>query len=317
MELIGATELINTIWIGSIYFLSAVALTISYRVTAVLNFAHMNLMTIGAYMAVLMSLSGPVHLGLAVPLVFITGAFLAMGFHAAVFSPLMRRGASPLVLMISSMGIWIFLKYIFYGILGYLQTAWRKELYLAKPRVLIGGEVEFAGLTISGGFYATLLMAAVAGISLYVFFSKTKVGRALRAVADNPGLAEISGISKERVMYITWFLAGGLASLSGMMWGIFAHVTPELGDALILQVFACSVIGGLYSVPLTTAGAYIISGAENIITPVLHATTGLEVSFRPFFPFLILLIVILIRPPLGAGGGLPYRFKWLERLRGK
>ena len=102
-----------------------------------------------------------------------------------------------------------------------------------------------------------------------------------------------------------------------MMWGLFAHVTPELGDTLILQLFAASVIGGLYSVPLTTVGAYTIAGAENIVMSLLHETIGLEVSFRPFLAFFILLIVILIRPPLGAGGGLPYRFKWLRRLRGR
>ena len=311
----GIAEIINTFWIGSIYFLSAVALTISYRITTVLNFAHMNLMTIGAYVVVLMSLNGPVQLGLAVPVVFIIGALTAMSFHATVYSPLMKRDASPLVLMISSMGIWIFLKYVIYGILGYLQDVWRRELYLAKPKVLVGGEVKFAGLTLSGDLFVALLMAAVVGLLLYLFFSKTKTGKALRAVADNPGLAEISGISKEKVMYITWFLAGGLASLSGMMWGLFAHVTPELGDTLILQLFAASVIGGLYSVPLTTVGAYTIAGAENIVMSLLHETIGLEVSFRPFLAFFILLIVILIRPPLGAGGGLPYRFKWLRRLR--
>lgn len=313
----GIAELINTFWIGSIYFLSAVALTISYRITTVLNFAHMNLMTIGAYVVVLMSLTGPVHIGLAVPVVFIVGALTAMCFHAGVYSPLMKRGASPLVLMISSMGIWIFLKYVIYGVLGYLQDVWRRELYLAKPKVIVGGEVKFAGLMLSGDLFAALLMATIVGFLLYLFFSKTKTGRALRAVADNPNLAEVSGISKERVMYITWFIAGGLASLSGMMWGLFAHVTPELGDALILQLFAASVIGGLYSVPLTTVGAYTIAGAENIVMSLLHKTIGLEVSFRPFLAFFILLIVILIRPPLGAGGGLPYRFKWFRRLRGK
>jgi len=271
-------------------------------------------MTIGAYTAVLLSLSSPLHVAFAIPVVFLVGGIFMMAVHFAVYSRLMELKATPLVLMISSMGVWIFVKFFLYGLLGYLQKAWKVEMYLAKPRLIVGGEIKVEGLTLSGDLFTALALATLAAIFLYVFFSRTKTGKALRAVADNPDLAEISGISHSRVMYITWFIAGGLASLSGMMWALFAHATPELGDTLILQLFAASVIGGLYSVPLTTVGAYTIAAAENIVIATLHETIGLEVSYRPFFAFFILLVVILVRPPLGAGGGLPYRFKVLRRL---
>lgn len=307
-------EFVNTIWIGSIYFISAAGLTLSYRVTRILNFAYINMITLGAYLAVILTLGGSTgNLILLIPLIFIAGSLLAMGMHYFVFSRLISFKASPLMLMASSIGIWIFLKYVYYAIVGYLQRAWKVGLYQATPSLNLDWGLEAYGIKLSGAFVTSIVLAVTVILSVYMFLVKTKMGKALRAVADNPSLAEVSGIPSEKVMYITWLIAGGLASLSGLMWAMFSIVTPEVGDNLILEIFAVSVIGGLYSIPLTAFGAYVISGAENLLMPVLHDTIGLEVSFRPFIAFLILLVVILVKPPLGAAGRLPYRFRFPRR----
>jgi len=308
-------ELINTVWIGSVYFISAAGLTLSYRVTRILNFAYTNMMTLGAYLAVILTLNGTGNLLVLIPIVFVAGSLLAMGMHYFVFSRLISLKATPLMLMASSIGIWIFLKYVYYGIVGYLQRAWKVGLYQATPNLNLDWGLKAYGIEFSGAFVASIALAAAVILLLYLFLTKTRTGKALRAVADNPSLAEVSGIPSDRVMYVTWFIAGGLASLSGLMWALFSIVTPEVGDNLILEIFAVSVIGGLYSIPLTALGAYVISGAENLLMPILHDTIGLEVSFRPFIAFFTLLVVILIKPPLGAAGGLPYRFRLRRKER--
>jgi branched-chain amino acid transport system permease protein len=159
-----------------------------------------------------------------------------------------------------------------------------------------------------------MLTITVFGL-LLLFLSKTKAGMAIRAIADNPELAQISGISREKTLLLTWAISGGIAALGGFLWSLFAYVSPETGDSIILQVFACSVIGGLVSLTLTFIGSIIISSSENLLIVFLHNYLGVELSFRPFLSFFVLVMTILIRPPAGAGGGLPYRYKFGEMLK--
>lgn len=128
------TELINTIWYTCIYGLMAVPLTLSYRTSNVLNFAHCSYITIGAYTSILITKSLGIKISpiLAVLASFIVGAFLAMTTHILVFSPLIKKKSTPVTLMIASMGAWIFIKYSFYAILEHLQKAW-KTPYSTRP----------------------------------------------------------------------------------------------------------------------------------------------------------------------------------------
>jgi branched-chain amino acid transport system permease protein len=307
--MVGTAEVINTVWVGMIYLVLALPLTLSYRTTGILNFVHINFITIGAYVGALMPLLGIKNVFLIVPIAFVLGGAIAVFDHFAVFSRLIRKGANVVILMISSLGLWIFYKYLIYGILDSLQKSMRTNLFSIIPRVESLPTIELEGLRISGNLLATAVIAAIVSLGLYLVLTRTATGKAIRAVADNPTLAEISGIPKERVIYVTWLISGGLAVIGGMLWGIFAIATPEVGDTLILQIFAVSVIGGLSNLLLTAMGAFIIAGAENILMSGLNAAFGIPVSFRPFISFSVLLTVILVKPPLGAGGGLPYRFK--------
>ncbi len=307
--MIGPTEVLNTIWIGIIYMIIALPLTLSYKVTRIINFVHINFITIGAYVGVILFLLGVNSLLLVVPTSFLFGAAIAVLNHFIAFSPLEKRGANPVILMIASLGLWIFYKYVVYAFLDLGQKVFRTNLFSVIPRATSLPDVSVGNYVLSGHFFAAILVAGVILGVLYLLLSKTSVGRAIRAVADNPTLAEISGIPKERVVSITWALCGGMAAVGGLLWAVFAIATPEVGDALILQIFAVSVIGGLDSLLWTSIGAFIISGAENILMSLLNAVLGVPVSFRPFISFSALLLIILVKPPLGAGGGLPYRFK--------
>ncbi|MEM1990853.1 MAG: branched-chain amino acid ABC transporter permease [Candidatus Bathyarchaeia archaeon] len=305
------TELTNTIWYACIYGLMAVPLTLSYRTSRVLNFAHGVYVTIGAYIPILISKGFGIRVSpiLAIFASFATGAILAMASHILVFSPLIKKKSTPVTLMIASMGLWIFIKYAFYALLGTLQKAWMMPLFYTSLSIDVPRSISFIGIDIDVKFLLVILLTALTFGLLAFFLTKTKVGMAIRAIADNPELAQITGISRDRTLLVAWAISGGIAAIGGFAWSLFAYVSPETGDNVILQVFACSVIGGLISLPITLVGSIIISSTENLLIVFLHRYLGVELSFRPFLSFFVLLMTILIRPPAGAGGGLPYRYK--------
>lgn len=310
-------EVFNTIWYICVYSLMAIPLTLSYRISKVLNFAHGVYITLGAYASILITAGLRVRLSpiLAVPASFLVGALIAMVAHLLVFSPLIKRRSSPVTLMIASMGAWIFIKYAFYALIDILQKAWMTPLFYTTPNLEIPRQVNLMGIDINVKFAFVVTLTALSLGLLAFFLTKTKLGMALRAIADNPELAQISGISKEKVMLVTWLISGGVAAVGGFAWSLFTYVSPESGDTVILQVFASSVIGGLTSLPLTFVGSTVISSAENLLILFLYRYFGVELSFRPFLSFFALLATILIRPPAGAGGGLPYRYRLKGLLR--
>jgi len=287
----------------------AVPLTLSYRVTKIINFAHESFITYGAYIVVLSDLLLPLGAIEAIIVSFLAVAALAILNHLLVFMPLTRKGANVVTLMIASMGSWIFLKYVLYAVVSSIQKALKINLYLVTPNLEIPPDVAIGGYRVGTSLLMSVALNVLTLSFLYFFLMRMKLGKAMRAVADNSNLAQISGISMRTVLAATWALTGGIAALGGFSWSAFGYASPELGDNVILQVFACSVIGGLSSIAGTVAGAFIIAFAENVLIALLHTYTGLDVSFRPFISFLTLLLVILIRPPAGGGGGLPYRFK--------
>jgi branched-subunit amino acid ABC-type transport system permease component len=293
----------------------ALPLTLSYKVTRIINFVHINFITVGAYAGVILFLLGANSLLVVIPVSFILGASIAVLNHFIAFSPLERRGANPVIQMIASLGLWIFYKYLTYALLDIGQRVFRTNLFSVIPRATSLPAIVLGQYVISGHFFTALLVAGAMIAILYLLLTKTAIGRAIRAVSDNPTLAEISGIPKDRVVSITWALCGGMAAIGGLLWAVFAIATPEVGDALILQIFAVSVLGGLESLFWTSIGAFVISGAENLLMSILNAILGVPVSFRPFISFSALLLIILVRPPLGAGGGLPYRFRLPVRSR--
>lgn len=315
MSLIDFNVIINTIWIGLIYSLMAIPLTISYKVTRVLNFAHTSLVTVGAYVAVISSLIYPSlfsNIFMALIASFFAGSVVAILNHKLVYRKLIDKEASPVILMIASLGSWIFLKYLIYSIISVVSKAIKKDLYFAVPLFNYTLNLNLFGISNPAFIYSLILGFSLIGFTFLIFY-KTSFGKAMRAVADNPQLAQISGISDEGVMTLTWFLSGGLAAISGVFWAMFSYASPEFADSLILQVFSACVIGGISSIPLTILGGFIIAGAENILMTILHSLVGLDLSFRPFLSFLTLLIVILVKPPAGAAGGLPYRLKLKRR----
>jgi len=293
------------------YLIFSLPLTLSYRTTKVINFAHANFITYGAYVAIFLhGILGLNLMSLAVIVAFALTGSIAVINNELVFTPLQKRGSSPAIVMISSMGLWIAYKYLLYmitDIAHYYTTknfvSYGKITYSDVPRGIVGG-VDF-----SQALVASLVAASITVVLLYILLEKTKIGRAIRAVADNPSLAEISGIPRSLIVNLTWFICGGLVGVGGVIWTSFSGaITPEAGDSMILQVFTVGFIGGLVSLLRTGIGAVLIATIENVGIAILNSFFGVPVSFRPFLTFATLITTLIAFPPLGAGGGLPYRF---------
>jgi branched-chain amino acid transport system permease protein len=277
----------------------------------VINFAHANFITYGAYVAIFLhGILGSNLMSLAVIVAFLLTGSIAVINNMLVFTPLQKRGSSPAIVMISSMGLWIAYKYLLYmitDIANYYTTknfvSYGRITYSDVPRGSVGG------INFSQALIASLVAASLTVVLLYILLEKTKIGRAMRAVADNPSLAEISGIPRALIINLTWFICGGIVGVGGVIWTSFSGaITPEAGDSMILQVFTVGFIGGLVSLLRTGIGAVLIAAIENVGIAVLNAFFGIPVSFRPFLTFATLITTLIAFPPLGAGGGLPYRF---------
>jgi len=308
----------NTVQYALFYLMFSIPLTLSYRTTKVINFAHANFITYGAYVAIFLhGIAGSDVMSVAAVLAFLATGSMAVLNNLLVFAPLQERGSSPAIVMISSMGLWITYKYLLYMITdvahyytGRNFVSYGRITYSDVPRGVVGG------ISLSQALVASLIATAIAMTLLYLLLEKTKIGRAMRAIADNPSLAEISGVPRSLVVNLTWFICGGMVGAGGVIWTSFSGaITPEAGDSMILQVFTVGFIGGLVSLLRTGMGAVLIATIENVGIAMLNAYFGVHVSFRPFLTFATLIITLIAFPPLGAGGGLPYRF--LKRRSGK
>lgn len=294
------------------YIIFSLPLTLSYRTTKVINFVHANFITYGAYVAIFLhGVLGNTSMLIAAILAFLIIGSIAVLDNVLVFTPLQRRGSSPAMVMISSMGLWITYRYLLY-ILTDVMHFYTSKNFVSYGRITYSDvpAVTVAEVNLSQSFIASMLAAILVALFLYLTLEKTRMGRAIRAVSDNAVLAEISGIPRSLVINLTWFICGGITAVGGVLWTSFSGaITPEAGDSMVLQVFTIGFIGGLASLLRTSIGAVIIAFMENIGIAFLNAYMGIPVSFRPFLTFVALLTTLILFPPLGAGGGLPYRFR--------
>ena len=308
------TQIILYSYIFSIiYILSSIPLTLSYRTTRVFNFAHPVFITYGAYIAIFASkLLGDAFLTIIAPLAFATGGIIALINHLLVLKPLARQKVSSNIYMIATMGLWFIYQYILYSICQILSRTYG-ENFLSYPTIIfkdISYLQSVLGLRNIPQYLITFtLIGCIVLVLLYFIFNKTILGLALKAVADNEMLASVCGIPYDKLVYLMWFLVGGITALSGMLWVNFSgSTTPDIGLYIVVDDFAAAFIGGLYSLTVTGLASILLASVENILTSFLNYYFGMSPTIRIAIVFGVIFTVLVIKPPLGAGGGLPYRF---------
>lgn len=272
--------IVNGIAIGSILALAAIGLTLTYGILKLSNFAHGDFMTLGAYLTWLTNKTG-LNIWLSM-LVGAIGTIVAMLIaEYLLWKPMRDRRASDTTLIIISIGLALFVRN---GIL--LLYGGRNQQY----QLPIVRALEFGDLRIAYYRLVVVGLAIAAIIALHIILKNTKIGKAMRAVADNIDLARVSGINVERVVLWTWIVTGILTALAGAMYGLIAVVRPNMGWFLILPMFASVILGGIGNVYGAIAGAYIIGIAQELSVPLLGSEYKLAVALA------IMIIILLVRP---------------------
>lgn len=290
---------------GSIIALGAIGLTLIYGILRFANFAHGDLMSVGAYIAlflinVLFPLLGVPQerfggtsfgwpLILAMPISAVMTALLAVALDQMFYRPLRARRASPVILAMASLGAAFIVRnliYIFWGPdkINYFPGLYRPAWQLPFDIRIRPDELIIVALALS-------LVALV-----YLFLQKTKLGKAMRATADNPDLARVTGINTEQVRVWTWGLGAALASVAGIMYGVNAQLFPEMGWGFLLPLFAAAVLGTVGNPYGALIGGLVIGIVQRL------STEWLNPAYQPAVAFLILIIVLLVRPQ-GLFGG--------------
>lgn len=287
MEIMIGQLIANGIVYGCIIALAAIGLSLSYRIMNFANFAHGDFLTLGAYLtlffAATLNLGFPVACILAIPL---TAAF-AVALDLGVWRPMRSKGASRTAIMILSIGVSIAIRNLV--IIFFRPDASRFPLPVSQG-------MNLGGIILTPFQIGVVLIAFASMVVVHAVISRTTLGKSMRALADNPDLARITGIKVDRVIRYTWIVSMSLAALAGIMFGSITHLNPNMGWSIILPMFAAAILGGIGNAYGAMAGGMIIGLAQEISTAFLPAEYKIAVSFA-------IMIAVLFFRPKGLLGG--------------
>jgi neutral amino acid transport system permease protein len=278
-ELAQAT--LNGIVAGNYFALGAVGLTLIFGVLRLVNFAHGEFLTFGAYMLVAAN-ALDVPLVVAAAFGVVATAALGLSLEVVLWRPVRRKRVGELQLLLLALGLAYVMRYTI--------------AFVAGPEDRATGADVTAGVTILGlrigrtELIVTLVgLAAIALVALGLRY--TSLGRQMRALADSIELSETTGIDTDRIVLVTWAISGGLAGLAGIIYALPAGtVNPQLGFTLILSIFAAVVVGGIGNAYGALAGGLLIGVAQEWSTLVIDPSMKVAVGFA------VLILVLLVRP---------------------
>ncbi|MBW4614571.1 MAG: branched-chain amino acid ABC transporter permease [Desmonostoc vinosum HA7617-LM4] len=280
MTLEFAQLIVNGIAVGSIIALAAVGLTLTYGILRLSNFAHGDFLTLGAYLTWLINTFG-VNIWLSMILAAL-GTVVAMLLSEKLLWSRMRSiRATSTTLIIISIGLALFIRN------GIIFTWGGRNQNYDLP---FTPALDIAGLKVPQNQILVLGLAVSAILALHYLLQNTKIGKAMRAVADDLDLARVSGINVDQVIFWTWLIAGTLTSLGGSMYGLITAVRPNMGWFLILPLFASVILGGIGNPYGAIAAAFIIGIVQEVSTPWLGS------QYKQVVALVIMILVLLIRP---------------------
>lgn len=267
---------------GSIYALVALGLALIYRSTRILNFAHGDITTAGTFFAfTLIGLQLPFALTFALALMF--GAALAMGFYFCVLIPAQRREATQLGQIILTVGLGLILQ----GLVARFGGTEPQSF----PFPLSDNKIyTFGTLVISQLSLGTIAIGLLTCVVLYMLVQKTRIGLAMRATSENLPAAQTMGIPTRQILALSWGLAAALGVLAGIFLAPALLLDPFFMLEPFLKGFAAAILGGLNSLPGAIVGGLILGVAESL------AGGFISVAFKNTLAFLIIILVLLVRP---------------------
>jgi branched-chain amino acid transport system permease protein len=272
---------LNGLTLGAIYALGAVGLTLVYGILKLVNFAHGDFLTFGAYMAYLVNVTWGLPLVVAVFWAMVTTAVLGIFLEKAMWGPMRAKGAGMLQLLLMAIGLALVIRYV-------IQFIWSTEL--RQLDVNRTETVEFLGLSIGRTNLIVIIVGFAVLIGTGMMLRYTLLGKRMRALSDNLDLAETSGIDTSRVILWTWVFAAGFAGLAGVLAGAVTQVQPELGFELLLPIFAAVVMGGIGNAYGALAGGIVLG------LVIEWSTLFIDARWKTAIGFVVLILVLIVRP---------------------
>ena len=278
-------QLINGLQSGSIFALVALGYSMVYGIILLLNFAHGDIIMVGAYAAWMCMVNFNLHPLLSIVIAVIVSTLMGVIIEKVAYTPL--RSAPRLSLLITAIGISFLLENGFQLIFG----SGAKDMTQAVRPLTSGPALELGSVSINFTALVTIVTSVVAMAVLTFLVNKTRMGKAMRAVSEDMGAAQLMGISLNKTISYTFAIGSALAGIGSVLYlCAYPQASPTMGSMLGLKAFVAAVLGGIGSIPGAMIGGFLIGIAEALVTAV-----GLSV-WKDGVVFAILVVVLLIKP---------------------
>lgn len=275
------SNLISGLSLGSIYALIALGYTMVYGIAKMLNFAHGDIIMVGAFTIIVFVGSFGFPAWVSMLLSVVICVVFGVCIERVAYKPL--RKAPPLSVLITAIGVSYFLQSLALIVFGSNQQSF--------PRIISANPVHFGQLTIKGESIVTLATTTIIMIALTMFINKTKMGKAMRAVSEDKEAAELMGISVNRTITITFAVGSALASVAGIFFGsTYGFVGPYSGSMPGIKAFVAAVFGGIGSIPGAMVGGILLGIIENL------SKAYISTELSDAIVFAVLIIVLLFKP---------------------
>jgi len=269
--------------LGLILAMCSVGLSLIFGTTGLTNFAHGEMVTLGGMLAYIFNSSWGWPFALVAPLTIIGGGLFGLALDGAVFAPLRRKGIGLISQLVVTVGLSIFFRNLFlYRFGGRIKrlAAFNRQ----------GGH-SLGPFTITYRDLSTALISLVVLVAVALALQKTRLGKATRAVSDNPDLASSTGIDAQNIIRIVWFIGGALAAMGGIFRGLDEGVGPDMGADLLFLMFAGITLGGLGSAFGALVGGFLVGVFVEIST-----LFGVPTELKKVPALLVLVVILLVRP---------------------
>ncbi len=295
--------IVNGVVVGGIFVMGAIGLSLIYGIRNFANFAHGELMALGAYVAYTLSTQFEgfrVNIVLAAGVAFLLVSFVGILLEYVVFRRLEGRGV--VAALIASFGL-------FFIIQNLIRIVWgtTPRLYFLPATFL--GHPTRQGIQLAFGISLTivqiftLIIAVILVTVLHLLLKYTKLGKAMRATSDSFELAKSTGINTWLVIMATWFIGAGFAAVGGVLLGLNTQLRPGMGFSVLLFLFASVILGGIGSAYGALLGGMVI-GITSEVSKYLLFINGLDPAYSPAVAFAVLVVMLIVRPQ-GLLGGEP------------
>ena len=278
-------QFINGLNIGSIYALIALGYTMVYGIAKLINFAHGDVIMVGAYISFI-SMKFGLPWWLAVVISIVVCAVLGVVMEKVAYKPL--RNASRISLLITAIGISYLLQNLFQLIFGANPQPY--HAFITLPALNLGG------ISIQANYYITFSVSVLLMILLTLFVNKTTMGKAMRAVSEDEGAAKLMGINVDTTISLTFAIGCALAAIAGILYAnCYPMINPTLGSLPGIKAFIAAVLGGIGSIPGAVIGAFILGMVEAITKAYISSQLTDTIVFA-------ILILMLVFKPAGILG---------------